>query len=83
MEEPLIKLFGARKIESGGGGFQADFKIQDQATGKFKETEIKNIKAEALGFDEVSGFTGLTQETVSPISLGGVKALPFEQVVNN
>ena len=39
LEEPLIKLFGARKIESGGGGFQADFKIQDQATGKFKETE--------------------------------------------
>lgn len=75
LEEPLIKLFGARKIESGGGGFQADFKIQDQATGKFKETEIKNIKAEALGFDEVSGFTGLTQETVSPISLGGGKGV--------
>ena len=75
LEEPLIKLFGARKIESGGGGFQADFKIQDQIAGKFKETEIKNIKAEALGFDEGAGFTGLTRDTVSPISLGGGKGV--------
>lgn len=70
LEEPVIKHLGATKLEAKAGGFSPDFVIQD-AGGKFKASEIKNITAEASGFDMQTGFTGLGASQVRKIGLAG------------
>lgn len=70
LEKPVVDFLGARGVDAKPGGFSPDFVVQDEG-GKFKTSEIKNISAEALGFDPQTGFEGLGAKQVRKVGLAG------------